>query len=405
MQALLEQQQTAFEKLRRYKVGALFMDPGTGKSRTTLELVRSVEGVDLCVWLAPYRSVNPKVAWTGIRSEVEKWGGPGCETVFCGIETLSSSDRTYLELHEKLSGAKRPFIIVDESLKVKNWEAIRTRRIIELGKLAEFKLILNGTPLSRNLLDLWAQMWFLSPRILNMDIAEFKNTFCEWVKMRKRVGNRTIEREWIEGYHNVDFLYELIGPYVFEAALVLDVKQVEHDVTYVVDGEHREEYDRLKEKYLDDEKMEALNNNIFLEMTMKMQHVYACSKGKVDAVNAIMARHGAESMVIYCKFIDSRLLCEEKFPKCRVLSIQSDAMSLNMQDRCVTVFWDRTWDYAMIDQAMHRTYRTGQEETCYYYHLHGNAGLETMMRQNVVKKGAMLAHFKRKSVEELRKLL
>lgn len=405
MQVLLDNQLSAIEKLRQYKVGALFMDAGTGKTRSAMELVKSVEGVDLVLWLAPFRSINPKVDGSGIQDEVAKWGGFDCETVFCGIETLSSSDRTYLELYQKLEIAKRPFIVVDESLKVKNWKAKRTQRIIYLGKLAEYKLILNGTPISRNLLDLWAQMWFLSPRILNMDIAEFKNTFCEYTTMTKRIGRQKIKREWINRYHNVDHLYSLIDHYVFEADLQLNVAQQWMDIPYTLDDEHRSEYQHLKEKYLDNEKMEAMNNNIFLEMTMKMQHTYSCSSEKLEAVDRLVKEHGSERILIYYKFVDSKHELESRYPDVTVLSIQSDTMSLNLQQKNVTIFFDKTWDYATIDQAMHRTWRTGQLSDCLFYTLTGDVGLEKLINKNVAKKESLLDYFKKKSVEQLKKEL
>lgn len=405
MITLLDNQLSAIEKLRQFKVGALFMDAGTGKTRSAMELVRSVEGVDLVLWLAPFRSINPKVEGSGIREEVAKWGGFDCETIFCGIETLSSSDRTYLELYQKLEMAKRPFIVVDESLKVKNWKAKRTQRIIYLGKLAEYKLILNGTPISRNLLDLWAQMWFLSPRILNMDIAEFKNTFCEYTTMTKRIGRRKITREWINRYHNVDYLYSLIDHYVFEADLKLNVAQQWMDIPYELDEEHKDEYQFLKEKYLDNEKLEAMNNNIFLEMTMKMQHTYSCSSEKFAAVDRLLKTYRPERVLIYYKFVDAKEELEKRYPDVTVLSIQSDTMSLNLQDKFVTIFFDKTWDYATIDQAMHRTWRTGQQADCYFYTLTGNVGLETLINKNVEKKENLLDYFKKKSVEELKKEL
>jgi hypothetical protein len=96
MQPLLDNQNTAISKLNCFKVGALFMDQGTGKSRTALELVRSVPDIDYVLHLAPFRSVNPKVQGTGIQSEIAKWGGYGVETEFVGIESISASGRIYL---------------------------------------------------------------------------------------------------------------------------------------------------------------------------------------------------------------------------------------------------------------------------------------------------------------------
>lgn len=405
MQALLDNQINAIDKLNAFKVGALLMEPGTGKSRATIELIRSVKDIGYILWLAPFRSINPKVKGSGIKEEVAKWGDFNCEIEFIGIETLSSSDKTYLRLTDKLKKNTRAFIVVDESLKIKNWEASRTKRIIELGKLVEYKLILNGTPLSRNLLDIWAQMEFLSPKIFNMGIAEFKSTFCETVKITKRSNGRAHVKEFIAKYHNVDHLYSLIKNYVFEADLELLIGRQYFDLSYSLDEPMKDEYNELKEKYLDNEKLAFLNNNIFLEMTMKMQHVYSCSEDKFKKVAEIIKEHGEDKIIIYCKFIISQEECRKRFPNIIVLSIQSEVMSLNLQSKSVTIYFDKTWDYASVKQGSHRTYRTGQTEVCYYYDLTGNVGLETMMSDNLKKKSELLTYFKNLSINELKKLL
>jgi hypothetical protein len=58
--------------------------------------------------------------------------------------------------------AWRCFLIVDESIKMKNFEAKRTQRMLTLGAMVEYKLILNGTPITKNVMDIWSQIHFLS---------------------------------------------------------------------------------------------------------------------------------------------------------------------------------------------------------------------------------------------------
>lgn len=50
-------QQEAIDKLIKYKVGALFMEPGTGKTRTAYELINSIE-VDYVLYIAPYQTIH-----------------------------------------------------------------------------------------------------------------------------------------------------------------------------------------------------------------------------------------------------------------------------------------------------------------------------------------------------------
>jgi SNF2 family DNA or RNA helicase len=65
-------------------------------------------------------------------------------------------------LYKQISTAWRCFLIVDESIKMKNFEA-KTQRMLTLGAMVEYKLILNGTPITKNVMDIWSQIHFLSP--------------------------------------------------------------------------------------------------------------------------------------------------------------------------------------------------------------------------------------------------
>lgn len=394
MENLLDNQSKAIEKLRSYKVGALFMEPGTGKTRTAYELVKSVPECDFVLWLTPFRTKE------NLHAELTKWGATGIRIE--GIESLSNSSRLMLDLYTELEFAKCPFIVVDESLKIKNWGAKRTQRIIELGKLAQFKLILNGTPLSRNILDLWAQMEFLSPRILNMGQAEFKNTFCEWTKVSKRIGHKVLTKEWISKYHNVDYLYSLIRHYVYEFDLELDLQQQYIVLPYEIEKDIKEEYNLLKTKYLDDENLAFIRQNIFLELTQKMQHLYACAEDKFTRLDEVLKANDPEQVIVYTKFIASREEIERRYPGLTVLSYGKHTFGLNLQHKSVTVYFDKTWDYAQREQTERRTYRTGQAKDCIYYDLTGDVGLESMIDKNVENKESLLEYFKKVSVAQLK---
>jgi predicted helicase len=65
---LLTQQNKAIDKLHRLKVGALFMEPGTGKTRTAYELVKSVKS-DYIFWLTPFQTKQ------NLQDEINKCGG------------------------------------------------------------------------------------------------------------------------------------------------------------------------------------------------------------------------------------------------------------------------------------------------------------------------------------------
>lgn len=396
----LQHQSEAKRHLEEWKVGALFMEAGTGKTKVAVDIVNA-SPCDFVLWIGPFQTIR-----TGnVTNEVDRQGGFNMPCSFVGIESIGGSDRIYLNTVEDLKSYEKPFVVVDESLKIKNAEAKRTKRLLEIGKIVEYKLILNGTPLSRNLLDLWSQMEFLSPLILNMSLAQFKNTFCEWTRVTKSNGWRTYSKEYVTGYENVDYLYSLIRHYVFKADLKLGISQHYRSKAYYIDEDSREEYARIKEIFLEDEMLEWRNNNIFLEMTKKMQHAYCCTGDKIDQVKSILAEEEVDpsKTIIFCKFIKSRELCERLFPECLVLSYQKDSLGLNLQEYNVTIYFDKVWDFALRTQSTRRTFRTGQERDCLYYDLTGDVGLERLIDRNIGKKVTMSEYFKKATKEQLKK--
>jgi hypothetical protein len=393
-----KQQQEAIDHLLEWRVGALFMEPGTGKTRAAMTLINSTDCSD-CFWIGPLRT------FPAIQMEMAKWGGMRMPTSCWGVESLSMSDRIYMNLLSEVEKARDPFIVVDESLKIKNAEAKRTQRVLEIGKRARWKLVLNGTPVTRNLMDMWPQMEFLSPKILSMSLREFKNTFLKWTRVTKRDGYRQYTKEYVTGMENVDYLHSLIRHYVYECDLQLKIQQKWHTVGYNISDESRERYNEVKDDYLKDEMLEWRNNNIFMAMTTDMQRTYHTDEAKLDAVRMILRDVDPRKTIIFCRWVDSRELCQDTFKDCAVLSMQKESLGLNLQQYTTTIYFDKVWDYALYQQSTRRTFRTGQEQDCHYYELTANTGLDAMIDKNIRNKVTMSEYLKRVSLEELRKTL
>jgi SNF2 family DNA or RNA helicase len=398
---LLKDQKASKTKLEQMKVGAFFMEAGTGKTRPCIELVNEINP-DYVLYLAPYQCINTDNEQESTLHEINKWGGFNCDFDLMGIESLQNSDRIYLELYNKLSKAKKGVIIIDESLKIKNSEAKRTNRIITLGNMVEYKYILNGTPLSRNLLDLWSQMSFLSHSILNMSEAEFKNNFCEYKKLtiHKPGTYRSRSREWIVKYHNLDYLYKLIEPYVFRSDLQLDVNLQEIQIDFELSEDEMSEHRRIIDEILSDEWLMA-KPNFFLNLTQKLQNNYSRNQEKFDLTSDILKRE--PKTLVVAKYIETQELLKTKFPNARILSWQKHAHGLNLQNYNEMLLFDQHWDYALYDQIKRRIYRTGQKQDCIVRRLKGNCGLENMIWQNIDKKSDLLQEFKKLTLEEFKK--
>ncbi len=382
--ALSADQKRAIAKLKQLRVGALFMEPGTGKTRTALELIKS-SAADYVLFMVPYRTKQ------NLLDEINKWGGLDQPYEIAGIQSISASDKLYTHLINRLKSANKPFMVVDESLLIKNDGAIRTERITQLGKLFYYRLILNGTPISKNILDLWAQMEFLSPKILNMPLEVFKNKFLEYSVST----SPTSEKEKIIATHNVDYLYSLIEPYVFEAKLKLDINNNEHDTSYyIVD---KESYNNTKHSLLSS--IFGMNGIEFLAVTQKMQQSYSLDQGHIQKLQSLLKKIKGKT-IIFVKYVRTQAELTARFPQCLVLTYGKGSLGLNLQEYTNIVFYDKTWDYAQIEQAKRRIFRYGQKHNVNYYMMTGDVGLEQLINNNVRRKNNLLDIFKKASDKE-----
>lgn len=113
---LFEYQKKAVEKLSRVKVGALYMEMGTGKTRTALELAQmrlEAGKVKQILWLCPF-SVQKDLPEL-LSEHAEDFES---QIRIAGIESLSNSLRIACELLDYAT-SNPTFLIVDESLLVK----------------------------------------------------------------------------------------------------------------------------------------------------------------------------------------------------------------------------------------------------------------------------------------------
>jgi hypothetical protein len=397
---LYPDQKRSIQKLSKVKVGAFFMEAGTGKTRPLVELVRILNPT-FVLYISPLRTIKTRLYSESVKYQVDLWGGFNCDVRFVGVETISLSDKVYLELNQLLSNSINPVIVVDESLKIKNIDAKRTKRCIQLGNKCTYKFILNGTPLSKNLLDIYSQMEFLSPSILNMTFNQFKNTFCEYKQFSiRKPGSRVeVKKEWIIKYHNLDYLYRLIEPFIYEADLKLDVGLNFIDLRYNLSPNDKENHTRIMDKVLNDEWLRA-KPNFFLHLTQKLQHNYSLSPEKISITKELLRLY--PNTLVVAKFISTQNKLKELFPNARILSWQKHSFGLNLQEYNTMILFDQHWDYALFEQIIRRIYRSNQKNNCTIWRLIGDVGLERLMLENVDKKRNLLQAFKQLNLDQFK---
>jgi SNF2 family DNA or RNA helicase len=263
--ALKPHQIPAIAKMLPSRVGALFMDIGTGKTRTTIEIAKIRQGkYDRLFWFCPV-SLKATIAqeWrkhTDLPADLVKvWDDkvasdnlPDQAIVhIVGIESMSSSARVVLAY--KAMVTEKSFVIVDESSYIKGHGSLRTERITMLSAIAKYRLILTGTPFTQGAVDLFAQMSFLSKKILGY--SSFYSFAANHLEYEVRVNDfgRKVQTERIVRTHNAEYLAAKIAPYVYQVSKdeCLDLPNKLYETRYFsMSREQQERYDQAKDEIL-----------------------------------------------------------------------------------------------------------------------------------------------------------
>lgn len=190
----MSQQSEALRRTEGREAFALLMEQGTGKSWTTLaDAERAYNNglIDAIFILAPKgvhtnwvrREIPTHMSAPTIARAWTKVGGQkakrALEDLFrpraddeqvplrvltMNFDALNTKDG--FDMAERFLRATRPMIVVDESSRIKNPGAARTKKLMELRKHSVMRRILSGTPVTNSPPDIFAQMEFLEPGIL-----------------------------------------------------------------------------------------------------------------------------------------------------------------------------------------------------------------------------------------------
>ena len=236
-----QKQAEALQAMNGHKAFALFLEMRIGKTKVVLDdwaqKVANGEVSDLCV-IAPasvYQiwetalqdDVNDALiyqcyVYTWISSkrtdskQLLRHNGP--RILLMNIEALST---VAIARNLCLKFLERPtMLVIDESTSIKSPDALRTRFVNwGLSSKAAFRRILSGLPTPRSPLDLYSQMEFLDPKILDFpDYTSFRDRYA--VTQRTTFGGKLrYPINHVVGYKNQEELRDKIAPYSFRAEL------------------------------------------------------------------------------------------------------------------------------------------------------------------------------------------
>lgn len=442
---LYEYQSKAVDKLSKLKVGALYMEQGTGKTRTALEIIKnkmSKGKVEVVLWLCPCSVKN------NLKEDIIKHTGElptENNIIIRGIESLSSSDKLYLQLSELVKNYK-VYLIVDESNLVKNKMAIRTERIISISSFCKYKMILNGTPISKNEADLFAQWYILDWRILGYkSFYSFAANHLEYKKVRLPSG-REIMTDQIIRVLNVDYLTEKIAPYMYQIKkdeVLKELKPKQYHMRYFCLGNlQEEEYGLTKELFLFNV-VDWRSETIFKlfsalqhitsgkkvlsapEKRMRTEKMYTWENNpRIQCLKRTLEDIGEDKCIIFAKYQDEindiALLLQsenksyieftgkisqkkrqenrEKFKnhvQFMLANKQCGAYGLNLQFCHNIIFYSNDFDLATRLQAEDRVHRIGQDKIVNIYDICCKYTIDVFIANCLQNKTNLLDSFKK----------
>lgn len=139
----------------------------------------------------------------------------------------------------------RVLMVIDESQTIKNNRAKRTKACYALGFSCAYRMIMTGTPIAKDLTDLWSQFKFLDEAIIgHRYVTSFRGEYC-------RMGG--FQARQVVGHKNIERFFARIEPFVFrvtkEDELDLPPKVYANHVFAMTDEQLRH-YESMRDNFL-----------------------------------------------------------------------------------------------------------------------------------------------------------
>lgn len=251
---------------------AWFLETGTGKTIISIEnmkylyekgeiratLITAPKTVIKSVWIKEldnYPEINCQIfTWIGdlIQSDRMTLGralklndDPTTHLWIFLVNTEAFSHKRVLPLIHSILRKWRTLWIIDQSTMIKSPTALRTKNVLSLSHLAEYKRILSGFPVLKSPEDLFTQIQFLGPQLIpQKSFYGFRGEFCILRQLDNRVSIVT-------GVQNIPQLQKLIEPFSIRRLKkdCLDLPDKIRTVRYVeMTRDQKKYYQELKEQ-------------------------------------------------------------------------------------------------------------------------------------------------------------
>jgi SNF2 family DNA or RNA helicase len=407
---LHQYQLSMIEKAKITQNIALFMEPGLGKTATTLTIIaEQFKGKTLIV--APKR-----VAETVWDTEAKKWehlkhlkiakilGTPSQR-----LTALKSSSNVYvINLENLIWLLDQPSmqfnnLIIDESSRFKDPSTKRFKSLKKHLKSFERRIILTGTPTPQGMSDLWSQVGILDlGSRLETSLTRFRDKYMEPDQVNRHT---RVVYSWRIKKNMDKVIQDKISDICFslkaEDYLTLPkLTELYHKVD--ITTAERKQYDTLKKDMVSEIEGETITAPTAAALAGKLLQftsgaIYSedgewheIHSSKLEFLESILEESSSPTLVFY-HFKHSLQRLRLKFPEAVVLDDsniqawrdgkirvmlahpQSGGIGLNLQcnvgETAQTVWYDLPWSSENYIQANARIYRQGQEKPVIIHHL------------------------------------
>lgn len=259
---------------------ALFMEMGTGKTKTTINtaeillrrgslnaLIIICPKALMSTWedeLAKHMRHTPYEVhfWDPQKAQREKWKTPirfllncpkdqlpGMPIFVVNVEAFSRKNDV---LHALLVNWYKSFetlTVLDESTFIKTPTSNRTKSVINYASQSKYRMILTGSEITNSVLDLYSQFEFLRPGFWEMpNFTFFKARYAIMEDVFVAEGRRV---QKVVGFRRVEELLNRVGPHCFRALKrdCLDLPEKIYATIHVeMNAAQKRVYNELKEE-------------------------------------------------------------------------------------------------------------------------------------------------------------
>ena len=288
------------------EVYALFMEMGTGKTKVLIDNMSMLYDngkIDSALIIAPKGVMgtwfkqeiplhlanhveNKAVLW---QSLINKEQQKKLDSLFAtdedlhilimNVEAFSTTKGT--SFASKFLLSHKTLMVIDESTTIKNPKAKRTKSILKLSRMAKYRRILTGSPVTKNPLDLYSQCEFLDPYCLDFQsYYAFRNRYAE-MKTANFYGRSV---QIVSKFRHLDELSEKLKPFSYrvlkEDCLDLPPKTFMRRQIELSD-EQKKVYKQMKQMALAEMNGKMVTTATVLTQIMRL-HQITCGHFKAD---------------------------------------------------------------------------------------------------------------------------